>query len=1059
MPDPFSFPDPFATLDPFAQAGYGGRRRQAAYPPLGEAETDAAIQGLTGTALSGLGYVGSELDKLFGGRAVRGLLGGKPRELLSLLPGSDVVGLTHEADTVSGDDLLRNVGYDPSQGNWLERNLAGPIVEGLLDPSMYLGGIGALTKTGKLAIKTSAVTKGFLPSIAKGERTLMHGLTGQGVADFAGGVADMAGKGLQAANVGVRRLPVVGGLAGSAIDAGAAGAKQARLVGRSLFDPKAGRVANETMQAANEFTRVPAEDAAMSAARESRFDLRRKLAPLFAAGVPEEDVYRTLTQMGEGVPVTPTPSMSNVLPAALSEVTGDIRELLDPLPAQSRALGVKSGVWTGDYDRDYMLARIAKAKGADASGVAKGSQPFSPANSSQIARKAFFDLPGGRVQLEDFIKDPSMSGERRAAVQGAESNKEATKAVRDKILGVHMAVPEQATTGTFPIDFKTRAEKKSGGLARYLGSVKPEFIGPEARDFFEHDIPGNVFERLRRSAVSDAKAKGVHDVVGRAGVEGGPGMAVTTALKKAGLSGEGAYESALRALKVDPLAVLRDAQEAAGEVPVDAVTALRDALKGYSLPDVSASALTKYMNPWKASEEWAAPLAGLDWLNSKFRDLTYSVWPASLGRNLASGVEQNAWMGTLPNSPAYLDQLALRRGDGIVTGLPGHSPLTPANQAEALAREMHGQNIAGSWQGQAGAAAGPGISLDPMAAQPSLGSLAAGFLKAPIETGKAINQGIEDFLRQSQYLDLRRKGFDAPSAAAEVFKNHFDYTRSTDFENAVMKRLIPFYTFPSRNIPKQIGRAIQSPGKISAPIRLSGVGTSGGGDEGYVPEYLQNGLALPLGDGANGTQTYLSQLGMPMEEAFSRLKVGKSLPDTLGKTGLGLLGMLRPELKGPLEGLTGKQFFTGRDMADLHVGKAESLGGIIDDENARVLSQVLANTPATRMLSTANRLLDERKYTPAGLAGLGLGLTTGARLTDVDTEKWRAVDARHNLEELMRGQPGIRQSTDYYPTPQAKAEQSLTPLQEQELRLYASMKLRARHAAEEKRRVGVQLGR
>ncbi len=326
-----------------------------------------------------------------------------------------------------------------------------------------------------------------------------------------------------------------------------------------------------------------------------------------------------------------------------------------------------------------------------------------------------------------------------------------------------------------------------------------------------------------------------------------------------------------------------------------------------------------------------------------------------------------------------------------------------------------------------------------------------------IQTGKKVNEAVEENLRMPQYLDLRRKGLSEEAAAAEVYKNHFDYRRqaSTDFENAVMKRLIPFYMFPSRNIPKQIGRAIQAPGKVTTPIRLAGQMQD---SEGYVPEYLQNGLALPLGSEQAAQQTYLSQLGLPMEEAFSRLKIGTGAVDTLTKTGQGLLGLLRPELKGVLENLSGKQFFTGRDLADLHVGSVESGFGNLDEETSRLVAQALLNSPATRMVSTANRLLDERKHTPAGLAGLGLGLTTGAKITDVETEKWRAIDARHNLEELMHGSPGIRQSVDYYPTREAKLGGTLTPEQELNLRKYASLKLRAREAAKEKLRVGVQTG-
>ena len=109
-------------------------------------------------SLSGLGYVGGTLDKAFGGRAVRAALdtlfgsGQHASDIASIIPFSDTLGLTNSEDSVSGAELLKNAtGYDPSQGNWAERNLVGPGVEIALDPSTWLGGVGAITKAGKLA--------------------------------------------------------------------------------------------------------------------------------------------------------------------------------------------------------------------------------------------------------------------------------------------------------------------------------------------------------------------------------------------------------------------------------------------------------------------------------------------------------------------------------------------------------------------------------------------------------------------------------------------------------------------------------------------------------------------------------------------------------------------------------------------------------------------------------------------------------------------------------------------------------------------------------------------
>ncbi len=1125
MPDPFSFPDPFASIDPFSNLGGGGRRRQAAYPPLGEAETDSAIGNLTGGFLSGIGYVGSELDKFFGGRAVRGLLGGKPRELLSLIPGSDVVHLTDEADTVRGEDLLRNVGYDPSRGNWLERNLAGPVVEGVLDPATWLGGVGALTKAGQAAAKTGALTKGLIPGVKAGERSLhpMVALAGKVFGEKAAqdaavgaleGTGAWAGRRLSEANVGVRKLPGVGGLAGAAIDTAGVGAKQARLAGRALFDPKVGGVVNEIAQGSHEAVKVPAMDAGIRASKGRAFDLDQRRQALVAAGANPKSVERLLRQMTEDVaPKAIDIGMGPHLPE-LQAIADETKQFGRVEPRQAE---VARGLPSPELDDPYAGYMLRQWVGPSGEGRKAREKLLPTGGRSLIRRKeAVRAHPGGTIGIEDY-GTPEMAGAARTLPD---------KAVAERILG-DLLEPHGLGPQGIPLapEVLRKERERAVALGRMLKGVRPEQVADPVtglrESFFNPDVITSAETRSNRAASRTSSADAVYDVIGKAhGLARGADtdVSVRKALAAAGLEGEQAYRLAARAVGLDPDAILSAAVQVP-HAPPDPVQVLGKALDPFALPGPEARAATKLLNRWQTPEEWKPVLGWLDWLNSKFRDLTYSVWPASWGRNLGSGVAENAFEGTGPLNAAYGDVRDLRAGKGIETGIPDiidaltkrtvnpeviipvansadvgalttaamkggtggrrlvyehvdpagnvtrgavgptHTvtPPTPDQQRIALMREMYVHGVGGFGQGQAGASkvgvrGGPAGFTEP---REPVASMMKGFPKAPIETGKRVSEAVEENLRMPQYLDLRRKGYDARTAAAEVLKNHFDYTASTDFENAVMKRLIPFYTFPSRNFPKQVRRAVQSPGKASVPIRLAGPADRG--EEDYVPEYLQGGLALPLG-GGGGAQTYLSQLGLPMEEAFSRLKVGKNATDTVRQSGMGLLGMLRPELKGPLELLTGKQFFTGRDMADLHVGQVESGFGNLDEETSRLLAQALLNSPATRMVSTANRLLDERKHTPAGIAGLGLGLTTGAKITDVDTEKWRAIDARHNLESLMQGSPGIRESVDYYPSPEAKAAHSLTPRQEEELRLYASLKLRARKAAEEKKRVGVQVG-
>src|SRR5262245_23934529 len=85
--------------------------------------------------LDALGFVGETLGRP--GAAVRGLLAGRPEQVLNLLPGSETLGLLEPGSQVSGRDLLEHLGVmdkDESWGNWG----AGLATELLTDPLTLL---------------------------------------------------------------------------------------------------------------------------------------------------------------------------------------------------------------------------------------------------------------------------------------------------------------------------------------------------------------------------------------------------------------------------------------------------------------------------------------------------------------------------------------------------------------------------------------------------------------------------------------------------------------------------------------------------------------------------------------------------------------------------------------------------------------------------------------------------------------------------------------------------------------------------------------------------------
>ena len=104
--------------------------------------------------LGALSYVGDAIDKP--GRAVRGLLAGRPEEAAAAIPFSDSLGLTQKSNATSGNDLLRALGVDAGDG--LLGDAAGFATEIATDPLALLGAGAGLRLGG--AAERAAVARG-----------------------------------------------------------------------------------------------------------------------------------------------------------------------------------------------------------------------------------------------------------------------------------------------------------------------------------------------------------------------------------------------------------------------------------------------------------------------------------------------------------------------------------------------------------------------------------------------------------------------------------------------------------------------------------------------------------------------------------------------------------------------------------------------------------------------------------------------------------------------------------------------------------------------------------
>jgi hypothetical protein len=129
--------------------------------------------------LDAFGQLGTAADKITGGRALRGTLAGKPRELLSVLPFSDSMGITDAHDATSGRDLTDAYGLTSKGDRSFGAHALGFLADSVLSPGNLLGAAAAYRAAPTLAKGLAAGAKA-----ASGLDLFEH--VGQGLGRFLG---------------------------------------------------------------------------------------------------------------------------------------------------------------------------------------------------------------------------------------------------------------------------------------------------------------------------------------------------------------------------------------------------------------------------------------------------------------------------------------------------------------------------------------------------------------------------------------------------------------------------------------------------------------------------------------------------------------------------------------------------------------------------------------------------------------------------------------------------------------------------------------------------------
>jgi RNA polymerase sigma factor (sigma-70 family) len=491
-----------------------------------------------------------------------------------------------------------------------------------------------------------------------------------------------------------------------------------------------------------------------------------------------------------------------------------------------------------------------------------------------------------------------------------------------------------------------------------------------------------------------------------------------------------------------------------------------DVLNQYAMPRKITNDLEFFMKPFQ-SPEWAGGFVkAFDKYSNFWKALHTGTFPfyAFHVRNLTGGQFANATTDALDNPLSYakslrdsdtIQRFTDRQAKGIAEpdiGL-GNIPalnangLSPEDQYWRFADQAFADGIIGGRQGLA--AEQLGHSIDSVASQIPGGTP----MRSPAPEGvhwstrwldptamKGVRgddtawQGalwgqdwskyVEGQNRIAPYRELLRNGF-SPERAAEIVKGaQIDYTKLSDFEREVMRRIMPFYSFSSGAARHYVPDVLDRPGGVTAQaIRAAGRARD---DNANAPEHVMEQTAIPLGQSEDGTNSYITGLGLGFEDPMGFVSpLAQMNPQ---ETFRDAAGRLNPLIKAAVEGWTGVSTFqkgpqgqryledmdpqVGRiitNISDLATGeRTERAQPFISPE----VEFALQNSPASRYMNFARTVTDPRKWDNPLYALMNLG--TGVKVSQVSPGQQEAIE-RGRIAAELRKMGGQNFTTPYLP--------------------------------------------
>jgi len=229
---------------------------------------------------------------------------------------------------------------------------------------------------------------------------------------------------------------------------------------------------------------------------------------------------------------------------------------------------------------------------------------------------------------------------------------------------------------------------------------------------------------------------------------------------------------------------------------------------------------------------------------------------------------------------------------------------------------------------------------------------------------------VEQSLRLGMALDSVRSGMNAHNALERISRIHFDYSQLSKLDET-MKRIIPFWTFMSRNLPLQMQMIYTMPKMYSAYGHFKQ--NFSAPDAPFTPSYWQNLGAFNTGGTLGGMPLYL-QPDLGIDQAQQQLR---QIKDIAGGDWGQLLSQANPLVVGPAQAMFKKDLYRDRNFGPADYSKADGPIGNLIAALARVVPGQTKTVDGQTLVSDNFTNLVTKLIPPLNQAGRLAPQTTG----------------------------------------------------------------------------------